>query len=98
MPTINPDDFTDSQWSELYYAGEDNRKPKSQRLIECESRASSEPIEVPKEAVEIRLGEVRSKIQAIRDGVYGRVPDPAEDVRWLADLAAVAEILEGYLR
>lgn len=85
--TLNPDDLSPCTWNELFYAADCLGLPTDGEF--------NQPLERSAEDVESAALCCRNKAERIKAGELGPEPWPGDDAKWIADLEAAAEYLEG---
>ncbi len=83
--TVNPNDFSQSQWEELYNAAD---------LLKVELHHKAKPFKATRDAIEQAAHSCRTKAQGVLNGELGIEGNEGE---WADDLTEAAGVLESYI-
>lgn len=89
---ISPNEFSDSAWTELFYAQSDIKI----KEIRCKQ---TKPVQASRKQVENAIAGCKEKIDDIKFGhLAGKGEEAEDDFPWIEDLREAVIVLEGFLK
>lgn len=84
--TIDPADFTDTEWGELYYASQITPR-------RYEFRDDAKPFRRTKKQIRLAIMCAENKAESISLGLLGKEDEPGQDAEWIQSLESAAKKL-----
>lgn len=91
--TVDPKDFTQSQWEEMYNVSE---QCSARRIVKEERYHCAKPHKLTIPQIYKLVTELRTYAKSIKAGQLGSEDYRGQDKEWITDLLSAANKLEGY--